>query len=975
MQMRRNWRYVTVGLALFTSMQGLPGLCGSAASSAYALTSAAQLTDVPRLKPAPPEPEYISRLDLLRIQSIRADLDRRNFAPARASIETIEDPTARSLALWYYFDENDPNVDIEDGLNFLNAHEGWPSIDRIQRQLESRLEDTTPPDFILSFFKTRDPVSVDGKQQLARALNATGERDAARLQIQEMWVNDRLPIRDERRVLSNFGGILTADHHARRVDRLLFDREVTAARRIFDRLPSDERRRADARAQLLLSARGADAVYAGLSDADRADAGVLTAAVRYFRRNDNEPRAVAIARLAPREPDILRNANALWPDALWYEQQLLMRWALREKRYVDAYDMAAGHSLEPGSTDFSEAEFNAGWIALRFLNEPERAKVHFAALTASVSAPISLARGFYWLGRASDALDETASAISYYQYAADHPYTYYGQLANERLGLAPAFDPAPPAGPDDEARFAARSAAKALRMLTEIGDPRAFLFFSYALDDQLTTTGEYLTLARMARRIDAPHVTVRAGKVGVRTGGFAPQVSYPLIFVPEEATAFVAPEVILGLSRQESEFNPRAYSSAGARGLMQLLPSTARLTARKERLPYRHAALLDDPNYNMTIGSAHLSHLLTNFNGSYPMVFAGYNAGPHRVSRWIEEYGDPRSDTIDPIDWIELIPFSETRNYVQRVLENMQVYRSQLNNAPLAGHLTRDIESGGPAGRAAQGPIQGSANAPIIDVPARIEKLAADFFQSLSSPASAANEALSQPPSDTNISTGINGEAATEPVPSPVPAPAPAPASSGDAGEDLSSPQINTEADAEANSGANSGAGAASTTSGKTADIPAGVGGSLTQAPVETEDRPSPIKSSAFTEWPSGEAAASETAIDQAPAAPQPRKAIGAIPASARPPASAHSAADFSSDRSAEPDAECASYVAYIATVDEEEASADDLNAGAFAEWRSGNSGCAGTYSDADHAETGKVSPDGDATPPADDEYGSEETE
>ena len=194
---------------------------------------------------------------------------------------------------------------------------------------------------------------------------------------------------------------------------------------------------------------------------------------------------------------------------------------------------------------------------------------------------------------------------------------------------------------------------------------------------------------------------MRAGKVAVHRDAFTPDISYPLVFVPEEATRFVAPEIILGLSRQESEFNPRAFSRAGARGVMQLIPSTAQLTARKEGLAYSRSALLDDPVYNMTLGSAHLSHLLARYDGSLVMTLAAYNAGPHRVTRWVDEYGDPRSPGVDPIDWVEHIPFSETRNYVQRVLENVQVYRGRLNEAAIPGRLAADLEQGGPQNRIA----------------------------------------------------------------------------------------------------------------------------------------------------------------------------------------------------------------------------------------------------------------------------------
>ena len=627
----------------------------------------------------------------------------------------------RAWATGCIFNSNDPNVSILDVDRFLDTHADWPSQSRIQRKAEKRLSSTTPPDVILELFKTRDPVSGNGKLQLARAHFAKGNKDAAEIHLRDAWVNHTFSLKNERSILDNYANYLRPEDHIARVDHLLWRRSVTAARRVFSRLPSDERRKAEARAALLLAAKSGPALFDALPDNDRLDPGVLHAAVRYFRRSGEEPRAVQIAKLAPTSPEELRNASRWWD-----ERQLLMRWGIREERFEDAYAMAAGHGLAP-STDFSEAEFNAGWIALRYLGAPDRAAVHFKALTASVESPISKARGFYWLGRAAEDENNKAKADDFYKRAAHHAYTYYGQLAAEKIGgdaLNKLFTPIEKPTAQEIAAFNQRPLVKALRMLSDLNNiDHTFLVFSYHIDDQLESAGEYRSLAMLAEKQRAPHIAVRAGKVAVRRNAFSPDVSYPLVFVPEEASSFVPPEVILGLSRQESEFNPRAYSSAGARGMMQLIPSTAKLTARKEGLKYSRSALLDDPIYNMTIGSAHLSHLLERYNGSYIMTFAAYNAGPHRVTRWVEEFGDPRTDNVDPVDWVEKIPFSETRNYVQRVLENTQIYRARLNIEAIPGKLSRDLEQGGARKRAGNLPSVKTAGQ-LAPLPPRILQIA-----------------------------------------------------------------------------------------------------------------------------------------------------------------------------------------------------------------------------------------------------------
>lgn len=687
----------------------------------FATSFAANAAPTPRVKPPAPGPIYLTAMDEARLDSLIKAIKKRQYSAARAQIDTIDDPIARSLGAWFYYYAEDPNVSIADADLFLDLHADWPAVSRISRHVEQRLTDATPVDQVLALFETRDPLTGRGKLHLARALMASGRKDAAQVQLKDGWVNFSFTLQDEKKLLARYGAWLKPEDHAARVDRLLWGRQVTNARRVFPYLDSIKRRQATTRANLLVQAGSAAAQYDAMNESDRKDSGVMHAAVRHFRRKGEEARAIAIARNAPPSPTILRNASRWWD-----ERQLLMRWAIREKRYEDAYAMASGHGLEP-STKFSEAEFNAGWLALRYLGAPDRAAVHFKALIANVTAPISRARGFYWLGRATQAKGDIDLARFYYEKASKYVYTFYGQLAAEKIGgaaVAQPFGETPPPSTEDVVQFSSRPLARALQMLSELDHDRGFLIFAYHLDDRLDTPGEYLQLAELANGENAPHITVRAGKVAVRRDAFAPEVSYPLIYVPDEAKSFAPAEVILGISRQESEFNPRAFSHAGARGMMQLIPSTAQITAKKEGFAYSRAALLNDPTYNMLLGSAHLSHLFERFNGSWIMTFAAYNAGPHRVKRWIEDYGDPRDPNVDPIDWAESIPFSETRNYVQRVLENAQIYRSRFEQAAIPGKLAADLERGGSNGRAGAIPGASRVAVSLAPLPPRTQQFA-----------------------------------------------------------------------------------------------------------------------------------------------------------------------------------------------------------------------------------------------------------
>lgn len=838
----------------------------------------------PQLKPPAPAPAFIERSDLARLIAVREAISRRDYAIARALAKEMTDRTAKSLAEWYYHDAEDPLVHVESADQFLDAHPEWPSLGKIQAHAERRMSSTTAPDAVLKFFETRDPLTGEGKLQLARAQFASGAADAGALHVKDAWINNNFTLADEQRLLANYGGRLSAQDHAARVDRLLWSREATTAKRVFPRLSSVDRRRAEARAALLLGGSDGPRKYDDLSEEDRADPGVMLAAVRYYRRAEEEPRAIAIARGAPADPVVLRN-----PGRWWDEQQLLMRWSLKNRQYDDAYAMAARHALEPGTTEFAEAEFDAGWIALRFLNEPARAEKHFAALTANVSAPISLSRGWYWLARAAEARGDADGAAGRYGEAAKHIYTFYGQLAAEKIGgeaLTKTFEETAPATAEEKARFSARPAVPALRMLTDLRDERAFLIFAFHIDDSLASRGEFHELANLAFRMNAPHVAVRAGKVAVKAGAFAPDIAYPDIGVPGAATRFAPAEIILGLSRQESEFNPRAFSSAGARGLMQLIPTTAQATARKERLNYSKSALLDDPHYNMTIGSAHLSHLIDRFGGSWVMTFAAYNAGANRVAQWVEAYGDPRGARTDPLDWIEQIPFEETRNYVQRVLENSQIYRSRLTGEPIAGALARDIERGGGDKRiAAISPV--SAPGALPDVAPRILAFADEVLNQRIAASEALSHVRLKPPPPAKAARG--GDSATK-----------SPARSG------RRPNFRQRKNVIPPQGPHDEAPSESIAPAKPAADVSKISEEQAPPPLVMD----PVDDGARAIFESDEVIGEESPLETTPA------------------------------RALEPAAACVTYGDFIAETAKEDAAADDLNAGALAELRSGGDPC-----------------------------------
>ena len=662
------------------------------AFAALALTGMASATPTPRIKPAPPAPVYLKPADYQTLDRFFDALDDRKWTSADSWRQQLNDPVARSVADWAWFRQDVDAASFQEAGIFLDSHEGWPSADYIQKNAEENIPDTTSASAVQAFFQNRDPVSGRGKIALASAHIAGGRLDLARDLISDAWINHDWSSSQEKDLLSRYGEYLTSADHAEKADRQLFEIKATNTKRLLPYLTGSDRRKAAARIGLLRRDSNAVTLLNNLSTEEQKDSGVLHAATRYYRRGNEEPTAIAYAAQAPLNAELLRNTER-W----WTERRLLMRWALKNGRYEDAYTMGAFSGLTEGGS-FADAEFAAGWIALRFLNDPERARPHFAYLDAGVTAPISKARAQYWLGRTFETSGDSARAGQHYSVAAAYPFTYYGQLAQEKLTVVetlPGFPPETVPSADELSVFNARPLVYAMKVLADMGRDREFIFFARQLDDQLQSPGEYAAYQEFMIEEGKVFLSVRAGKVAVKNGAAAPDVSYPLIFIPDEARNFADPALILGLSRQESEFNPRAYSSARARGLMQLLASTARITARKEGLPYSTSRLMDDPSYNLMIGAAHLKHLQERFDGSWIMTLAGYNAGPHRVDQWIETYGDPRNPDVDPVDWVELIPFSETRNYVQRVMENVQIYRARLNNTAIAGQLSRDLVRGG----------------------------------------------------------------------------------------------------------------------------------------------------------------------------------------------------------------------------------------------------------------------------------------
>lgn len=662
-----------------------------AAGLTSGLAQAVPMAPSPSLKPRlAAASDVISTRDAALLREGLQAVDRSDWFEVRQAESQITDTTARDILTWYRA-RRDWRMSFDEMDRALTRLGGWPETSEIRNRAEEVMElSSLDARARVAWFENHGGArSGPGHIVYARALEALGRDEEAMVQVRKAWHGRTLPKEVSQKTYSRYKDRLTQDDHRKRVDFLLWTRQTSAAERMDFLLTPDWKALADARSKLIRRARGVDAAVDAVSIELQNHPGLLFDRAEWRRR----------ARMRDRLTELLREIDgddvpAAGRGRLWKARHPLVRVALKDGDFELAYQLSAPHGMSSGR-DFAEAEWTAGWIALRHLNDPVRGLQHFETVKTGVSTPISLSRASYWIGRAHEALNETDAAQEAYAEAAQYRFSYYGQLAAEKVlqGVIdlPASDMVTE---EDRDNFQDRALVKAMRLFAENGWDAAFRKFAYHLDDQLTRTQDFELLAELGREYHYADIGVRGAKAGLAKGVVAPDAAYPVVDYELLREPQVERSLMLALSRQESEMNPSAISHANARGLMQFVPRTAQMEARRQGLPFRTSWLTDDPGYNMTLGGAHLDTLLRQFNGSYIMTAAAYNAGASRPKRWISEYGDPRAGEVDPVDWVEFIPFSETRNYVQRVLENTQVYRNRLSGQPVDIRLSEDLQRG-----------------------------------------------------------------------------------------------------------------------------------------------------------------------------------------------------------------------------------------------------------------------------------------
>ncbi len=599
--------------------------------------------------------------------------------------DDVKNKVARKVLDWYRVSKGGFGADFEEIVAFAKAHPDWPYQGRIRARAEEALDARKSAKFVVDWFKEAEPKTSIGRDKLAAAMLALGDTENAQKLIRSAWIDGNFAKDHETQFYRKYRKYLTIGDNRERLDRLLWDGDYWPSRRMLYRVDAEYRKLAEARMALRRKVGNVDRLISLVPEELRDDPGLVYERLRW-RRRAGKPSATEFLEDLPKDvPN---------PDRWWDERSVIARRLLQKGFVSEAYRVAAEHRLTPDhAADHAEAEWLSGWIALRFLNEPETAAKHFKTMFDAVSYPVSRSRGAYWAARAAEAAKKKDEREKWLKEAAAHPTSYYGQLAIAALrpGEGLKLPPEASVPADVEKRFEKEDMVRAVRLLAAAGEQERLRPFILALANKDPSPAWQTLTARLARLNARPDLAIRVTKDALNERGAYVPGGYPTLVPPSSKRAKLPAPLVLAIVRQESAFDKEAISSAGARGLMQLMPATAKSISKSAGVGFSLYRLTADPDYNLTLGQSYLAGLLDDFKGSLPMAIAAYNAGPHRVRQWVRENGDPRDKEVDAVDWVEMIPLNETRNYVQRVLENLQVYRLQLAGTEVALGLAEDL--------------------------------------------------------------------------------------------------------------------------------------------------------------------------------------------------------------------------------------------------------------------------------------------
>lgn len=594
-----------------------------------------------------------------------------DWAKALSLITDANDPLMQKFALWAYSTETSMPVDAKKLMAFVRANPGWPRTHVMEQQIEDDFPLSLRPYEIVEWFESHEPRGYKGIQLYISALLSLGRHSDARRELSRLWRDTPLQKNEVYALIGKYTKMFTPLDHARRMEHLIWNGRYSEAITMYAFVDQDTRQLAKARIALARDESGVDNYIQKVPAHLQNHAGLVYERLRWRRKRDMDDRAVD---LLERQPDDLIN-----PESWWQERHILLRRALEKGDHKEAYKIAQNHHLTEGA-DFAQAEWILGWLETNHLNQSTKAAPRFENMYNKVGSAISRSRAAYWAGLAHEKSGNKNAATEWYQLAGGYPATYYGQLAVEKLGLDYRPEKFPPYFPNRTERdvFENHELVRMIRILHKAGlDKMAEPFFARLLLDA-KTPAQHRLIAELGAQTKQLQFSIQANKnLQMNHGGFLYQSGYP--YMTRLPTDKPEKALVHAIIYRESMFNPNAISPAGARGLMQVMPATARELARRTGKNYALDALTGNPDFNIFLGSTYLQEMIERYNGSYPLAIAAYNAGPSRVNRWLETFGDPRTEEVDIVDWVEHLPIYETRNYVQRVMEAFYIYRLQFN--------------------------------------------------------------------------------------------------------------------------------------------------------------------------------------------------------------------------------------------------------------------------------------------------------
>ena len=627
--------------------------------------------------------KILNQKDFDKAKEIIQFIKDKKWNSALKNVSRVKDKEFRNLITWMYLKTTRNGASFDEYKKFIEQNGDYPRINRIRYLAEEKIYlRNNSPSSIINWFEKYPPVGGLGKIKLAEAYLEKGQIDQVKELIKEGWVTAQIRKNDLGYYRAKFKKFINSDDHVRRADYLAWERKYWDLKRMLKYLPTDQRALYNARQILMSNSYGVDNAINKVPQYLKEDSGLEFDRLRWRNRRGRLDGSLEIL-----YRNSLKTENQMVrPDKWWDQRESVVRNLIYKKRYKTAYKISSEHALSAGPS-FAEAEWLSGWIALTFLNSPEYAVNHFQNFYNNVGYPISLARGAYWLGASYELLNESELSKQFYSEAADFPMTYYGQLAFNKINPGGNFELKDQSSfdKDYEKEFKKNKLIRHLILLKELNATQLGKDIFKHLADLNIEKGSEVLAADLATSLERYDFAIQISKKASYEKRFYNKYNYPIIATPKTINNKTMPksEVILAIIRQESEFDKSANSWAGARGMMQLMKYTAKVVAKQAKLPYRISKLTTDPEYNIKLGSYYFNSLIEDYNGVYPFAIAAYNAGPNRVKTWRKINGDPSKGQISYINWIEQIRFEETRNYVQRVLENINVYKYILSKEPV----------------------------------------------------------------------------------------------------------------------------------------------------------------------------------------------------------------------------------------------------------------------------------------------------